>query len=85
MSRNIKSRIPKFKNVWMPKLQSAGLTGDQISIIVHNFDPLIERNLLGPKTTEKLLNKLINDTKWCDLFFKNPKGLIDEANPQPSP
>ena len=85
MSREIKTRIPRFNDYWKLKLEKAGLNSDQISIVVHNFDPLIEKNLLGPKTTEKFLNNLINDTKWRDQFFKDPKGLIDNANPQPSP
>lgn len=85
MSREIKTKIPRFNEYWKPKLEKAGLKNDQISIIVHNFDPLIEKNLLGPRTTEKFLNNLINDSKWRVSFFKNPKGMIDEANPQPSP
>jgi hypothetical protein len=85
MSREIKTKIPRFNEYWKPKLEKAGLNKDQISIIVHNFDPLIEKNLLGPRTTEKFLNNLVNDSKWRMSFLKNPKGVIDEANPQPSP
>jgi len=84
MSRIIKTKIPNF-SLWNTKLINAGLTKEQIEIVVHNFDPLIEKNLLGPKTTEKLLTSLINDDKWKDSFFKDPKGVIAEANPQPSP
>jgi len=84
MSRKIKSRIKAF-NKGIPKLKDAGLTEDQISIVTHNFVPLIKKNLLGPKTTEKFLDMLINDQKWTQSFFQNPKGIIDEANPQPSP
>jgi hypothetical protein len=64
-------------------LLKAGIKKDQIGIIVHNLEDGIKAK--STALVEIIVHNLVGSEEYRKKFFSNPKALIMEANPQPSP
>jgi hypothetical protein len=66
-------------------LRKANLSENEVGIIVHNLTEVQKTKKLPKETVNIIVHNIIKDEQYKARFLKDPKGLIDEANPQPSP
>ena len=59
-------------------LESAGLSKDQINIVVHNLDKLLSANKITKESIEIVVHNLVKDEKFQRSFFANPSNAILE-------
>lgn len=67
---------------WLPdtqikNLKSAGLTQEQISIVVHNLDKAISTRVITKERVEIVVHNIVNDTGFRREFFTNPIIAIE--------
>ncbi|MHA1650549.1 MAG: hypothetical protein ACTSYB_10190 [Candidatus Helarchaeota archaeon] len=67
------------------ELTKAGLKKDQIDVVIRNLEELLNKKVVVREVVDIVVNKLVKDEKFRELFFKDPREMIMEANPQPSP
>lgn len=66
-------------------LKKAKVPENEIDIVVHNFEEITKSTKLDKNKIKIVVHNLINIPDYRKKFMSNPKGAIDEANPQPSP
>lgn len=73
--------VRKIRN----ELRKANISENEVGIIVHNLNDYQKIKKLPKETIGIIVHNIIKDEQYKARFLVNPKELIDEANPQPSP
>ncbi|MBN2156770.1 MAG: hypothetical protein JW776_12075 [Candidatus Lokiarchaeota archaeon] len=66
-------------------LRKANISENEVSIIVHNLTEIQKTKRLPKETIGIIVHNIVKDQTYKAKFLADPKGVIDEANPQPSP